>query len=419
MKQLNRDKQILTAHWLSIGLLVMIGLLGFSGEAYALAPLKDGVCTDSPLFNPPGGSTNLITIVLNNLKNILTSLSSGMFNSIVANGSFQALVGAAISLYIVIYGILFTLGLAELSVYDLAIRFVKLGIVSQLLSPGAWGFFMFYLNGVFVAGGDQLISMMTAVGIGGVTGMGGSTPFSALDSLVEKITNAKTSVSMTGMMVTGAYGGAFFALMLWGVVAIVKALLEAAWVYIMSITMLTLLFGTAPIFIACLLFSRTKYLFDGWKNQVVNAILQPVLLFTFFAFFASLVTSTLNKITQAKWCWSGFDDTPGTSVKTHGWRYVDDNEITVGNAPEKAWDFTGTDTNLDIVFPIDIIDVLTFVLLTQLCSSMNKIVLQIAKSIAGASTDMNMSGMAQNVMTSFQQAGGGGKGGGKKGGKGK
>src|SRR6185436_2324103 len=99
----------------------------------------------------------------------------------------------------------------------------------------------------------------------------------------------KMAVTLMAIFGTFPYGPIIGLILLMALGSFLKALMNALWVYLMSLVMKTLLFALAPIFIPCILFTRTRHLFDGWLNQIVNATLQPILLFAFFAFFAILI----------------------------------------------------------------------------------------------------------------------------------
>lgn len=395
-----------------LGAILCLCLFACPDAAYAQSSnIPDNICTDDSVFDPPPGSNKIVSVVADNLKTILLSMAQTMYNGIISQATFVEVVAGLITLYVVIYGLLFALGLVEITIYDFLGRMIKVAIVGYLVSPGSWAFFMFYLNGIVVEGGNQLIGIMAGSGLGGVTGLSGSSPFTAIDDVVGNVTSARMSISMGGMLFSGPYGPAFFGLIYLSVGLFVKALLQAMWVYIMSMVMLTFLFGTAPVFIACLLFSRTKYLFDGWMNQLVNAVLQPTLLFTFFAFFSALVNYTVEKIMSVQWCWIVVNRIDGSGAVERMWRAKHNNTLYKGE-----WDWQGSDApTMNVVFPIDIIDIITFVILAQLCGSMGQIVLNIAKNIAGASTDLNMSGVGEKVAQAFRpgSGGGGNEGGGK------
>ena len=72
-----------------------------------------------------------------------------------------------------------------------------------------------------------------------------------------------------------------------------------AFVYILSLIALILLFAIAPLIIPLMLFKQTEEYFKGWMRLVISMVLQPVLLFAFFAFIASLLTETIEKLEKA------------------------------------------------------------------------------------------------------------------------
>lgn len=371
------------------------------------SPLPPGVCTDSPIFDPPPGSNKLLTVITDNFRTLLLSMAQGMYNGIISQSTFVGLISAIVTLYVVIYGILFTLGLAEITIYDFTIRLIKVCLVAALIQPWSWEFFAVRLSGIIIGGGNQLIAIMAGIGVGGITGLGSTggmsapSPFMAIDNVVSNITSAKMSATMIGVFLNSGPAGPLAAALIYGAAGIfIRALLQAIWVYIMAMAMLTILFGVAPIFIGCFLFSKTKYLFDGWLNQLVNAVLQPTLLFTFFAFFSALVSHTVMKILSTPWCWVSSGSVDGSSVPMKMWIPKIN-----GMLAREEWDWQGSEVGgVNIHFPIDIMDIVAFIILAQICGKMGDIVLKIARNIAGASTSLDMSGVGGKIMQEFKSA---------------
>jgi type IV secretory pathway VirB6-like protein len=368
------------------------------GDAFAQAAPPGTCTTDAPFQIPPyAPGTGLISTIVTNIDTVLTGIMQQMFDSIRGDSGFKFVLHALISLYIVIYGILFTFGMVQITLFDFIIRMVKVGIIMLLLSTGAWSFFSQTVVEFFNKGTNDMIAMVTAISVGGVSNPfdpsdPGSHPFVVLDDAVTKAVSAKMAVTLMATAFTGVYGMMYCLLLLMCLGSFVKALLTALWVYIMALVLKTLLFGLAPIFLSCLLFNRTKHLFDGWLNQVVNACLQPLFLFIFFAFFTNLILASIDQVLAVPVCWTeAAESVRGSPFHMHFWRFeVHDSG---GNYEPYGGGYTFTgpqDAPYEgRIFPIDIMAILIFFLLAELANRFNSIIIMVAKELAATSTDLS------------------------------
>ncbi len=357
-------------------------------QAQVLPPAPDGTCTMDPQFNPdpPAPGEGIVSRIVENIKNVLDTLTESIYSTVAGDSGFRQMAGAAVTLYIAIYGTLFMFAMVQVTLFDFAVRMIKVGIIVALVSPSSWGFFNDNVVHFFNDGTDSLISELSQIAVAGISEPvnPGDPPFVVLDEAIAKAMSAKMAVTLLATFFTGPYGLLFGLLLLMAVGSFMRALLTAAWVYLMSLVVKTLLFGIAPIFILCLLFNRTRHLFQGWLNQVINASLQPVLLFAFFAFFCRLIEASVDKILDVHVCWTeSMEAVRGTPFYTHYWRFTYENEPYGG-----MWTWTGTDNAGSPAFPIDIINVLIFLILAELASRFNNVVLMIARDLANSTTSL-------------------------------
>lgn len=365
----------------------------------ANAPAPDGTCTTDPQFNPapPAPGDGILSRITENVRNVLSGLSRGIFRFIVNNSGFRQMLMATLTLYIAVYGILFTFAMVQASLFDFATRCIKIGIVVGLTTSSAWTFFNDIVVTFFNDGTDYLIYELSQIAVSGISQPipPGSQPFVVIDSVIHQALSAKMAVTMLAAFFTGPYGLLFGLLILMSLGTFMRALLVAVWVYLMSLVIKTFLFGIAPIFLICILFNRTRHLFQGWLNQVLNASLQPIFLFAFFAFFAKLVEAALGNILQVPVCWTEtMESVRGTPFNMHYWRFTHNSEPFGG-----LWSWTGAETSGAPVFPIDIMDVLIFLIIAELASRFNSVVLMIARDIANATTSLAaMEGSLGNFM---------------------
>ncbi|MDX1974947.1 MAG: type IV secretion system protein [Rickettsiales bacterium] len=404
-------------------ILLFIGLAIFIQASPAYAdyppPQPPGVCTTNPQYNPATDPVNgIMTSIVNNVRAVLNPIRFQMYNGIITNTGFRAAIGAAVTLYIAVYGALFMLGMVQMTVSDFTQRMVKVSILAILINTSySWAFFNGVVVEFFESAVDDLIAVSTQISIGGisnpvvggVSASGTSTPFAILDGAIAKALSAKMAVTLLAIFFTGPYGILIGVLLVIALACFVKTLMTAVWVYLMALVMRTLLFGLAPIFIGCMLFQRTYHLFQGWRNQVVNSCLQPILLFIFFAFFVALMSAALSNVTKTPVCWTeSMENMRGTPFYIHFWRF----QIPKTQFPQSdsdyenyggGWSFSGPDganTTLNMpVFPVDIVAVLVFLILAELASRFNSVVTQIAIDLSGAS--VNLSSMSSDMKQMF------------------
>ncbi|MFO0388978.1 MAG: type IV secretion system protein [Alphaproteobacteria bacterium] len=367
---------------------VLFSLSISSAYAQPLPSAPSGTCTTDPPFNPtpPGPGEGIISRIVDNIQNVLDSLSQTIYTYVASDSGFQEMAGATVTLYVAVYGVLFMFAMVQITLFDFAVRMIKVGIIAALISPGSWGFFNDTVVTFFNDGTDSLISELSQIAIAGISQpvTPGSPPFAVLDDAIAKALSAKMAVTLLATFFTGPYGLLFGLLLLMSIGSFVRALLTAAWVYLMSLVVKTLLFGIAPLFILCLLFNRTRHLFQGWLNQVINASLQPIMLFAFFAFFSRLVEASIDKILQVPVCWTeSMEAVRGTPFYTHYWRFTYNNEPYGG-----GWSWGGPDAGGSKIFPLEILDVLIFLILAELASRFNSVVLMIARDLANATTSL-------------------------------
>lgn len=359
-----------------------------------------GTCTSDPQFDIPYAAitpgSGLISTIITDVKNVLASTTASLFVGIGINPEYRSIVTTVITLYIMIYGLMFTFGMVQASVYDFFIRMIKIGVIFWLIGGIGIGSLISIFNRIanfFNNGTDAIIAKVTQITVGGISApYDPNTPFAILDSIIAHAVSAKMAVTILATFFTGPYGILFGILLLMSLGSFLKALFTAIWVYLMSLVLKTLLIGLGPIFIPMILFARTKPLFDGWLNQLVNASLQPIFLFIFFAFFASLIEASMLNILANPVCWTEWQDSVrGTPFAVHYWRFAiqDPPGSGIWEPYGGLWTWEGNKVEGNTrPFPIDIMHILIFLMLAELAGRFNNVVTMIASDIAAASTNL-------------------------------
>lgn len=404
---------------LTILLAVFLATPIFSNDTYA-APAS--TCTYDPTnFAAPNlkvitNVTDSITCILyatstNAPCNVANSITRKMFETIKGQGTYQQILRALATLFVLIYGISFLTGIVQATISELLVRVAKFALIVTLLSPDAWLWFYNTVGIFFHEGTNWLIGFSIQTALGTIPGLNPYQPFAMIDYAIQLAFSPRMFTTMIALFFTPPYGWLFFFLVLMSLGVFVASLMQALWIYVMSLVIRSFLFGMAPIFIPFILFSKTRHLFDGWMNMLVNSMLQPVLLFTFFAFFITLMATAMLNILKVPVCYM-----PGDGLFSGG--PMDEKlprfMLWAGNKWEPyagGWNFTGpidfpnyAPNGVPVVFPINIIDVLIFLILAQLAWRFNGIAINIAKELSGAALSLNLPGAFSEMINPARES---------------
>lgn len=400
----------------ALALLVLMG----GGNALASEPPSELLdqCTQSDYFdyedNPLNQAQDLLQTVVEEISAAIETATDDLFLAFINDAGYQDAVGAALILALIFFGVAFTFGFVNLTLLQGVMLLIKIGFVSWIASPSGMGLVNDYLERLFVDGGAWLINAMINIASDGVVGNPGisvSEPFMVLDEVIQVVFSPRMFVTLIALATTTGPFGAMVALVLgWSVLSVFLLLLKALRIYAVAIVMKTILIGLAPVFIPMLLFSRTKAFFMGWLNQLVNFMLQPVLLFAFIAFFASVLASAARDVIppdDVHLCYTKTDTQAATPFDIHGWQFMcpDDN----GNLEpyEGDWTWEGPiDCPNAPVFPMNHINVLVLLLLTHIMKQLADVALALASKISQGT--FRLDNLPSSLNEWFGVSGGGG-----------
>lgn len=342
------------------------------------------------------------------LKTTVGTATRALFQSFTNNFGFQQAVGGAMTLMVLFYGIAFTLGIVQPNFQQLLIRLIKMGVVLAVVSPGGWWFFSQYVVTFFQDGTDDLIKGVQEIGMG-ITIPSNATPFYALDRIAEFMIQPDTMIAIMGSVFAGGpFGLSMGALMAIAFAGMLGMLLDALKIYAISFVARAMMMGLAPIFFVFLLFDRTKGLFISWLNALLNLSLQPLLLFTFLSFFISMIETASKDMMGAELCWSSYSAIETTEDKAEFWRFRDPKTKEVMKG-DQGWDgsmeclLSGSTTCEE--FPINIIDLLSFLILVFLAKRFSEVVQKISNELSNAFVGLDTGGKLEQMLQS--KSGGG------------
>ncbi len=360
--------------------------------------------------------TGLLTDIYYFIVDVVADATQSMFEAFINNDSYQNAVYGAITLMITLYGVGFLIGVVQPSFQQVLVRLFKIGIIFALISPGGWNFFHMNVVKFFQDGTDDIINGVQEISTG-IVAPAGASPFYALDRIAEFVIQPDTIIAIMGSITAGGpFGLPMGGLMILTMAAFIGMLLKALQVYAIAFVARALVLGLAPIFFIFLLFDRTKNMFIAWLNALINLSLRPILLFTFMSFFIVLMEGAAKDVLGAELCWTKFQNISGSVNSMAFWRYRDKNPP--HNVITGDMDYQGSLECLlspanSVVggcqpFPVDILDLLTFLILIYIAKRFTDVVERIASELSNAMVGLDSSGKLEQILHSKQQASGGG-----------
>ena len=374
----------------------------------AASPTTERPCTDfeanrERAFNRPATEENpgLLTSIYQYIKDIVGDSTRRLYESFINNGAYISAVYGAITLMIIIFGVGFIIGVIQPSYSQVLVRLIKLGIIMALISPSGWNFFSSYMVSFFNDTTDQLLRGVTAIGTG-VTPPAGSSPFYQFDALAAFLIQPDTIVAILGATFSGGpYGLMMGGLMIFAFAGFLMLLIKALQIYAVSFVARSLLLGLAPIFFVFLLFEKTKQLFMNWINALVSLSLQPILLFTFLSFFMILLESASTDMLNTDFCWSEYRTREGTTNQQAFWRAAPNGQAITGQMDwQGTFDCIAKGEGTCPEFPMNIIDMLTFIILVYIAKRFAEVIEKIANELSNAYISLDTGGRFEQFMSS-------------------
>ncbi|RTK92052.1 MAG: hypothetical protein EKK61_06545 [Rickettsiales bacterium] len=242
------------------------------------------------------------------IKNTSTSLFKNMTcyqgSGVVENcTNFFNYVKGMLTLYIMIYGMFFLLGLVQISQTDLVIRVVKIAFVAGLMDGKTFEFFNNYVFDFVINFSDEIIANMAGYTIysGSATI---SNPLSFMNAVLSKMfTGSLFSAQLMALLTTGLQGVIYFVIIFVSIAILLIVLFRSMAVYLMAQLAVGVLLGIAPLFLTFMLFESTRYLFDNWIKFTFKYMIEPVILLAGIIVLTQLSTIFLDYIIGYSVCW--------------------------------------------------------------------------------------------------------------------
>lgn len=343
----------------------------------------------------------MLTEIYKFIKEVVDGATQKVFNNFINNSSYQLAVNATTILAVAIFGVLFTIGVVQLNAGQVLVRLIKIGVIFSVVGPGGWAFFSETVVRFFNDGTDDLVRSVINIATG-TSQSAGSSPFAPLDELAEKIIHPDSMKMLLGAITSGPYGAGMAGLSMIAFGAFIKMLVDALRIYAVAYVARSLMLSLAPIFIVFMLFERTKQLFIVWVNSLLSTMLQPVLMFIFLAFFVGMIDNAAkNLFGSMELCWAEFDATSGTTNRVANFRFKDKNGKVITERMTSQGVISclmggGSDCS---EFPVDILDLLTFLLLVFLASRFAEVVDRVANELSGTFIALDAGGKIDKMIS--------------------
>ncbi|PZM15716.1 type IV secretion system protein [Rhizobium tubonense] len=224
--------------------------------------------------------------LLKRIENSGTTFSEKAYG--VVGQEIMPLLQIMLVVYVAYYGLQLFLGTARVSVSEIVSRIVRMMIILALV--GSWSNFnnLFY-HWINDTPEDVGRAILAASGTG-----------------ITEPTNGLSQIWKTANQAASAFAeqSGYFSILpsAVGVLIMVGAgifIAVALAILILAKVMLWVLIGTAPIFIACMLFERTRGYGVGWFNQVLTYALIPLFIYVVASFLIAAMNPELTKINAA------------------------------------------------------------------------------------------------------------------------
>ncbi len=248
-----------------------------------------------------------------------------IFRNLVGESEYIAALKALLSLYIIVYGIMYVGGVIgiEKTQTEFVRMMIKLVLVVQLFNQSSWSLFNNYFFNFFTLGLNDMIRIVTTNIVGGTGGTGGLTFF---DAMIGLFFSYETTMKIIALIFSFPSGIVAAAMTFLSFLIFTLALARAVILYLLSYMATVLVISLTPIFITFLLFEQTRSLFEKWVSQFVAYFFQPLLIFGGLALLAQVIINQMYRLLGFRACYN--------------------NWITVINTPVvKAWQICSFNSN--------------------------------------------------------------------------
>ena len=238
---------------------------------------------------------------INAFEDRSSALVPKLYNRIIKNPNFKAVVRILCILSVMILSINFMIGTSRISSVELVSQTAKISAIAMLLSTDqSWRFFNDYLFTFFIEGSSFLKDLVMSK--------------STSHSIITLIFSVNTVMKLFALCFTSLLGPIYVLIYLFALCFFAFSIFNTYIAYIISIMVLGLIIIMGPIFISMILFKQTRYLFDNWIKQMMYYALQPMFLFLGISISSIIVTDVIYKSLGFPVCKKHFFAIPNLNI---------------------------------------------------------------------------------------------------------
>lgn len=218
--------------------------------------------------------------------------------------NFFTYLRAILALYIMTYGMMFLMGMVQISQMDIVVRVVKIGFVAGLMNENTFDFFNNYVFDFITSFSDEIMANLGGYSIFTDGSSTINNPLIFLDNVMTKIFLSTTfKAQMMALLGMGLNGILYFIIVFVTLIIVIIASLRAIAVYIMAYMAIAVLIGIAPLFLSFILFEFTKSLFENWARFTFRYMIEPVIVLAGLTILVQLFTIYLDIVIGYSVCW--------------------------------------------------------------------------------------------------------------------
>ena len=234
------------------------------------------------------------------------------YQSIISDNTYQRIVTTSFALMFSFYGLYFLLGLADFNQEELIKRLIKISFIYLMISPTGWNYYNEFFVKFFKDGIDYLsfaivssfaddISISNAMATANYSDK--SVIFSSIDSSLQLIFSDRTASRIWGLLFSTLPGFVYIILIYWAVGLFLFSVITAMVIYSMSQVLISFFLAFGPIFFVCLIFDKTKGMFDKWLSNLIGLSFEQIFVLTCASFFNVILYNILKAIFSYKVCY--------------------------------------------------------------------------------------------------------------------
>ena len=209
-----------------------------------------------------------------------------------------------VTLALIFVAISYMIGLVDYTGDTFLKLMLKFTVVFALLTERSWEFFGGYIVPFFIDGSVELVARYCAESFlyfgKDCKSQILNDPykvFSLFDGPMTSFTSSYTWSKIWAIFTNGLLG--FFTAILL-IIAIVRyyfvAVVKATVMFMFAIIINSLLIVMAPVFIPCILFQKTKHIFDAWAKNLFSYALQPLFVYTSIIILSFIIVILIDYI---------------------------------------------------------------------------------------------------------------------------